>query len=211
MNEPSVDSREVPEHVGKLYEKPQTEWGVDEWQTLALHLLAELQQANNTANQAIDVAAKANNVAAQAVASAKNLRAKVRLLTKLLHSIERSLDEGQLVPAKPRGKPGRPRRDPTEKVKSRDELVALAREHGWAKAAEIKARQQLDSEGLRLPNHQKTFKTYITSWGKRISEARSKEAADRLSPIHGESLAFIGALMDEGFGKHRKRKRSQKI
>ena len=55
---------DIPSHIKALYQRPQDEWGTDEWRTMSLYLLGELQAANRRVREADESLAKARRGAA---------------------------------------------------------------------------------------------------------------------------------------------------
>lgn len=191
-------SDQVPPHIKALYDRPQEEWGVEEWRILALYLSDELQRANARVEKAYDVADSANATARHAIDLAE----------------ERStwLDVANWMLArsrKPKKPPGRPKKDRSAEsvVHEHRELINLAAKLGPTKAAGVLAEKQLGARGERLPHNKTKYRRYAKTWANKISAARRMELI-RLYETHGLGLAFAGALLAAGLSARRRRRKT---
>ncbi len=179
---------DIPPHIKTLYDRPQDEWGADEWRVMALYLFDEMQAARRSASEAYASATEAYGFLREV--------AKIAVGPVLC---------GLRSPTK---QPGRPKieRSSESAALERQELIQLAQSLGPSKAAEQLAMMKLEACGERLPHAKGRYERYLKTWKNKIAAARRAEVG-WLFAKHGRSLALAGALLRAGLDQRRRRKK----
>lgn len=164
----SDDNDDVPEHIQRLYDTPQEQWGVEQWREMSLYLLGELQEANSFIRSLNSDNASSLAMPAQLLAGFKKGARHAKVLSMLDHGMA---DGTIKVSVKRlRRRPG-----PAKKfdIDTCYVIVEYSRRFGMHAARRI-AEIQLasDAHGGRI--NQDKLRQRIKTWRNRISAAKKK-------------------------------------
>jgi hypothetical protein len=189
--------------IERLYDAPQSEWGVDEWRGLATYLMGQVGRLTELVNSA-------TNTAAGALQTARHLRPGW-LIARWL---DQQVQLGRIDPvAKDRRKrAGRKKKRSAEEERSRNLLLAaLAARLGPTGAARRVARLKLEEQGTSPDSVAGTTKLgqYQRTLANQISKAR-KALRQEILLEHGQSPTAQGLLQQLNLTTTRARRKSPK-
>lgn len=197
------DTDDVPMHIALLYDKPQDEWGLEEWKTLALYLFDMLQDSHQDFEQVFEMLQHSRRRETQTVQTAEDLKSQVRRLTpyvKLGRLIDRALESGTLIlrERQLRKQPGAPKKYTDAQLDAhRAASLVWAARYGPTEAAKMMASWQLKKEALSPALNHLKLKRYTKTWANKISEFRAS-ARKEVWEEHGGGLAAIAKLTELG-------------
>jgi hypothetical protein len=205
------DTGDLPVQVTQLYDRPESQWGPDEWRTLALYFFDELQASHKRFEEVFDMLQDSHRREAQVAQCSEDSMRQVRRVAyaKVGRLIDRALESGTLIlrEKQVRKLPGAPKKytDSQLDVQRSASLVWAAR-YGPTQAAKRMAAWQLKKEGINPALNQTKLDRYTKTWANKISNFRAS-ARKQIWEEHGSGLAAIDQLMKLGLHSPNKGRR----
>jgi hypothetical protein len=207
-------SGDLPAEVAQIYDKPESQWGSDEWRTLALYFFDELQASHQRFEEVFEMLQASHRREAHVAQVAEDLKRHTRRLAyaKVGRLLDDALESGVLTfREKPTRKVlGAPKKytDAQIDVQRSASLVWAAR-YGPTEAAKKMAAWQLKKEGVNPTLNRIKLDRYTKTWANKISGFRAS-ATKQILEEHGSGLAAIDQLMKLGLHSPAKGRRKSR-